>query len=114
MATFLKSDLLKILATIFLFLLVVGALLLVGFDKITGQVPDPLALLVLGAAVSATLPIVGVHQGVSLANGVSQTAVAASVEANKQSTAAAVEAGIRTIVATQGTVPTIKEKPDGS
>jgi hypothetical protein len=101
MRSIVKSDIIKTFAAVFLFALVMCALAIAVYDKIIGLAVDPLINSILVAAITTSLGLVGVHTGVTVANGVATNAVAASVEANKASTAAAVEASIKTISATQ-------------
>lgn len=79
----LKTDMVKTLATIFLFCVVMAALVLYIIDTVKG-IPVPQSVSdVLIAAITACLPIVGLHQGVSIANGVAKdTAVAVLHEQN--------------------------------
>ena len=79
----LKTDMVKTLATIFLFTVVMAALVLYIFDTVTSRAIPASVTDVLIAAITACLPIVGIHQGVTIANGVAKdTAVAVVHEQN--------------------------------
>lgn len=84
MQQILRSDLVKTLATIFLFCLVMAALAIAIYDTITGLPINPTVSGILVAAITAALPLVGVHQGVTIANGVAERAVQATIAASKE------------------------------
>ena len=77
----LKTDMVKTLATIFLFSVVMCALVLYVFDTVTGRVIPEQVTAILVGAITATLPLVGVHQGVTIANGVAKDTASATVDA---------------------------------
>lgn len=84
MQQMLKSDLVKVLSTIFLFCLVMAALAVAIYDTLVGLPINPTVSGILVAAITATLPIVGVHQGITIANGVAEKTVQATLAASKE------------------------------
>ena|SRR5258706_9103648 len=68
----LQTNMVKTLATIFLFCVVMAALVLYIFDTVTNRaIPVQVTDILIGA-ITATLPLVGLHQGVTIANGVAK------------------------------------------
>lgn len=82
----LKTDMVKTLATIFLFCVVMSALVLYVFDTITNRAIPQSVTDVLVGAITACLPLVGLHQGVTIANGVAKETASATVDATIKAT----------------------------
>lgn len=59
----------RYLATIFLFLVLVCALFIASYDIIAGKIIDPTVLTILGAGIGSCLTITGLNHGVNVING---------------------------------------------
>ncbi len=77
----LKTDMVKTLATFFLFAVVMSALVVYVVDTVTGKAIPAQVTDILVGAIATTLPLVGVHQGVTIANGVAKETAGAAVDA---------------------------------
>lgn len=82
----LKTDMVKTLSAIFLFCVVMCALVLYAFDTIVGRAIPVIVTNVLVGAITATLPLVGLHQGVTIANGIAKDTASATVDATLKAT----------------------------
>lgn len=83
MQTIMRNTLMVTLATIFLFCLVMCALILAAYDVLIGRPVPAGATDILLVAITASLQIVGVHTGVSISNGVVQKTTETSIAAIK-------------------------------
>lgn len=80
-ATLFKTDLVKALSAIFLFLILCCALFLYMYDKIGGLAQDPTVTGVLTAGISTALYNLGINHGITAANGVAKDTAVAVIQA---------------------------------
>jgi hypothetical protein len=78
------ANLVKMLAIIFLFLVLLASLIVAAYDLVTRRALSPEIQTVLSLGVGYCLTLGGIHSGVSLANGVAKDTAAAVVRAQTQ------------------------------
>lgn len=78
---YLKTDLVKTLCALFLFLVLLAALGLYCYDKIANLPIDPLVNNVLVAGVTTALTALGFSHGINVANGVASSTAKEVVQA---------------------------------
>lgn len=81
-----SEALLKYLAVVFLFLVMVGALVIAGIEIVQGQVPSPYAISILGTGLGYAMTAAGVQHGSFIVQSAASQAVAVVTTAQQQVT----------------------------